>query len=186
MKALQRSEHSLAAHARFLQFVFRRTRDRASHLGRGRVWTRGGLAWCFPMWRPVHGYRCHSSGVASESEFEAQAAEARRVLDWYACYVRVLARLMGRTPGVVSGFCGAGGSDEGVRRGPGRCHTGSTSRSRRTTGPDSAMSISHGETRGTSGCGPAPRLSAGRSCERPRLPASRSRLAEWESRRSPS
>ena len=68
------------------------------------------------MWRPVHGYRCHSSGVASESEFEAQAAEARRVLDWYACYVRVLARLMGRTPGVVSGFCGAGGSDEGVRR----------------------------------------------------------------------
>ena len=55
-------------------------------------------------------------GLAPEAEFCAQAAKARGVLDWYSLYTRVLARLMGRTPSIVSGFCGGGGSDEGIRR----------------------------------------------------------------------
>ena len=62
MRATERSENSLTAHARFLQFVFRRTRDRAARAGRGCQWTRGGLReYAWPMWRPVHSYRCHGT-----------------------------------------------------------------------------------------------------------------------------
>ena len=117
IRAGARSDMSLAAHARFLQYVFRRTQRRAeSKTGVRSAWTRGGLSPYFPMMRPVHAYRCHSSGVARESEFEAQADRARAVTEWYSCYVRILARLTERTPAVLSGFCGAGGTDEGVRR----------------------------------------------------------------------
>ena len=117
IRAGERSEQSLAAHARFLQHVFRRAQRRARE-GEGVrcVWTRGGLSRYFPMWRPVHAYRCHSSGVAGDEEFERQASRARDVTAWYACYVRILGRLTGRTPSVLSGFCGAGGADEGIRR----------------------------------------------------------------------
>ena len=117
LRAGTRSELSLTSHARFLQYVFRRSQSRAEMTtGLRCAWTRGGLAPYFPMMRPVHAYRCHSSGVAGETEFEAQACRARAVIAWYACYVRVLARLTERTPAVLSGFCGAGGTDEGVRR----------------------------------------------------------------------
>ena len=117
IRAGKRSEMSLAAHARFLQYVFRRAQSRAeTTTGVRSAWTRGGLAPYFPMMRPVHAYRCHSGGVAGEDEFETQAGRARAVTAWYACYVRVLARLTESTPAVLSGFCGAGGTDEGVRR----------------------------------------------------------------------
>ena len=117
IRAGARSEMSLAAHARFLQYVFRRSQSRAESMtGTRSAWTRGGLAAYFPMMRPVHAYRCHSSGVAGEGDFETQAGRARSVVAWYSCYVRILARLTERTPAVLSGFCGAGGTDEGVRR----------------------------------------------------------------------
>ena len=64
IRAGARSEMSLAAHARFLQYVFRRSQSRAESMtGTRSAWTRGGLAAYFPMMRPVHAYRCHSSGV---------------------------------------------------------------------------------------------------------------------------
>ena len=117
MRAGKRSELSLAAHARFLQYVFRRTQRRAeTRFGERSAWTRGCLAQYFPLMRPVHAYRCHSTGVARDAEFEEQESKSRDVLAWYACYVKVLGRLTERTPAVLSGFCGAGGTDEGVRR----------------------------------------------------------------------
>lgn len=54
--------------------------------------------------------------MASTKELAAQAERARGVVMWYAQYVRVLRRLTKRTPTAVSGFCGGGGADEGVRR----------------------------------------------------------------------
>jgi hypothetical protein len=117
IRAVTRSELSLTAHARFLQYVFRRAQSRAEmRTGVRGAWTRGGLASYFPMMRPVHAYRCHSSGVADEVDFVTQAGRARSVIAWYSNYVRILARLTERTPAVLSGFCGAGGTDEGVRR----------------------------------------------------------------------
>eukprot|EP00964_Phaeocystis_antarctica_P152336 scaffold120166_cov80-Phaeocystis_antarctica.AAC.1 len=117
IRAGERSEMSLTSHARFLQYVFRRAQSRAmERTGQRDAWTRGGLAPYFPMMRLVHSYRCHSGGVARDDEFEVQAERARAVTAWYSCYVRVLGRLTERTPAVLSGFCGAGGTDEGVRR----------------------------------------------------------------------
>ena len=117
IRAVERSAKSLASHARFLQYVFRRAQRRATLAGRARgAWTHGGMSRYFPMLRPVHAYRCHTSGVANDSDFVQQAARARDVMSWYACYVRVLGRLDEKTPAVLSGYCGAGGTDEGVRR----------------------------------------------------------------------
>eukprot|EP00964_Phaeocystis_antarctica_P043802 scaffold25130_cov49-Phaeocystis_antarctica.AAC.1 len=70
IRAGERSVRSLTAHARFLQYVFRRSQRRAE-LGSGArsAWTRGGMSRYFPMLRPVHAYRCHSSGVAGDADF---------------------------------------------------------------------------------------------------------------------
>ena len=117
IRAGERSVRSLTAHARFLQYVFRRSQRRAELGGGARdAWTRGGMSRYFPMLRPVHAYRCHASGVAGDADFVEQATRSREVLSWYACYVRVLGRLDEKTPAVLSGYCGAGGTDEGVRR----------------------------------------------------------------------
>ena len=56
------------------------------------------------------------AGLASERELDEQAARARGVTMWYSQYVRILKKLTKRTPAALSGFCGSGGSDEGVRR----------------------------------------------------------------------
>ena len=74
--------------------------------------------------RPARAHRCGGgANLASESEFEAQRRRADEVLDWYRQYVQLLRRLMsGSTPGVVDGFCGGGGSSEGVRRAGGVSH----------------------------------------------------------------
>ena len=117
IRAGERSVRSLTAHARFLQYVFRRSQRRAElESGARSAWTRGGMSRYFPMLRPVHAYRCHASGVAGDADFVEQATRSREVLSWYACYVRVLGRLDEKTPAVLSGYCGAGGTDEGVRR----------------------------------------------------------------------
>ena len=117
IRAGERSVRSLTAHARFLQYVFRRSQRRAElESGARSAWTRGGMSRYFPMLRPVHAYRCHASGVAGDADFVELATRSREVLSWYACYVRVLGRLDEKTPAVLSGYCGAGGTDEGVRR----------------------------------------------------------------------
>ena len=106
-----RSGMTLVPHVRFLQHVFRRVRAR-----RPGAWVKGFLRGVLPVWRPVAQFRCQFGGLAVEAEFQEQEDRARGVVGWYACYVRVLTRMLGRTPGVVSGFCGGGGSDEGIRR----------------------------------------------------------------------
>ena len=58
----------------------------------------------------------HCQGIAEEDEFKEQAERAAGVIMWYQQIVRVLPRLSGGTPVAVSGFCGAGGTDEGIRR----------------------------------------------------------------------
>ena len=71
---------------------------------------------CSPWIRSRTNPRCLSQGIAGEDDFEKQAELAAGVVMWYQQYVRILRRLSGRTPVAVSGFCGAGGTDEGIRR----------------------------------------------------------------------
>ena len=39
------------------------------------AWRRGSLASYFPMWRPVHAFRCHSTGIAGADEFAEHMRE---------------------------------------------------------------------------------------------------------------
>ena len=71
---------------------------------------------CSPWIRSRTNPRCLSQGIAGVEDFEKQAELAAEVVMWYQQYVRILRRLSGRTPVAVSGFCGAGGTDEGIRR----------------------------------------------------------------------
>ena len=75
----------LAAHARFLQYVFRRTT-----CIRPGCWRRGGLvgvAWL----RRRETFACGGGRkLAAESDFEEQEALARQALSWYRNYVRLL------------------------------------------------------------------------------------------------
>ena len=107
-----------AAHARFLQHAFRRSRAL-----RPGCWSRGGmghLAW----WRPVTYFAClGGTNLAPEAHFESQRARAAEVLAWQRNYVELLRRLRsGRTPTAVVGFGGQGGVSEGVRRAGGAAH----------------------------------------------------------------
>ena len=108
----------LAAHARFLQFTFRRTSMRWPG-----CWSRGGLrgkVW----WRPVETFGCRGGlNLARESEFERQSRLASRAMDWYRNYVYLLRRLdSNRTPTALVTFCGQGGTSEGVKRAGGAVH----------------------------------------------------------------
>ena len=182
IRAGKRSEMSLAAHARFLQYIFRRSQRRAITVtGERGAWTRGGLAPYFPMMRPVHAYRCHSSGVAGDDEFEEQARRARGVTAWYSCYVRILGRLTERTPAVLNGFCGAGGTNKGVRRAGAVSHGIDF-----VDQPDYAARFGEEHfTRGASASGGRRRRAANRSSAPRRRRARRSRLDGRESPHSP-
>ena len=81
----KRSEGKLEAHARFLQYLFRRSR----HV-RSDCWRRGGWRglWLF---RPFTVFGCRNGLLlASEGEFTAQKQRAAEVLGWYSNYVRLL------------------------------------------------------------------------------------------------
>ena len=108
----------VAAHARFLQHLFRRSR----HVRPG-CWRRGGWRH-LRVWRPVTIFACKGGReLASGDEFLAQKRRAAEVLAWYRQYVELLRRLeSGRTPSVVVTFCGQGGVTEGVRRAGGASH----------------------------------------------------------------
>ena len=105
------------ASARWLQNWWRRLRSMQSAVSRedGRVWP-GDWRRCSPWIRSRTNPRCLSQGIAGVEDFEKQAELAAGVVMWYQQYVRILRRLSGRTPVAVSGFCGAGGTDEGIRR----------------------------------------------------------------------
>jgi len=109
----------LVAHVRFLQYVFRRSREL-----RPGCWRRGGMRGLMSALRLTRSYRCGGgANLAVGAEFEAQRERAERVLDWYRQYVQLLRRLMsGTAPAVIDDFCGGGGSSEGVRRGGGVAH----------------------------------------------------------------
>ena len=109
----------LVAHVRYLQYVFRRSREL-----RPGCWRKGGMRGLMSALRLTRSYRCGGgANLAEDAEFEAQRERAGRVLDWYRQYVQLLQRLMsGVTPAVVDDFCGGGDASEGVRRGGGVAH----------------------------------------------------------------
>jgi len=108
----------MVAEARFLQHFWRRMQ--ATKAATGRTESLGGRGeWrrYTPFYRPCAKPRCQAAGgIASDAEFEEQAERAQSVIMWYDQYVRVLEKLTGRPAAAVSGFCGGGGSDEGIRR----------------------------------------------------------------------
>ena len=110
---------ALPAHVRFLQYVFRRSREL-----RPGCWRRGGMRGLMCALRLTRSYRCGGgANLATDAEFDEQRERAERVLDWYRQYVQLLRRLMsGTVPSVVDDFCGGGGASEGVRRGGGVAH----------------------------------------------------------------
>ena len=109
----------LAAHARFLQYIFRRTTQR-----RPGCWQRGGLRGLWPLYRPRPRYACDGGrNLARDSDFEEQARVGEEVVQWYTNYVDLLRRLRaGQTPTSLELFCGGGGKSEGVRRARGASH----------------------------------------------------------------
>ena len=109
---------STAAHARFLQHMFRRSR-----MVRPSCWSRGGWVH-LRIWRPVTIFACRGGReLATDGEFLQQKARSDEVLGWYRQYVELLRRLeSGRTPTAVVTFCGQGGVSEGIRRGGGAAH----------------------------------------------------------------
>lgn len=109
----------LEAHVRFLQFVFRRTREK-----RPGCWRKGGLRGLFPLRRGREICACGLGlNLAKDRAFQAQRERARAVLAWYRQYVVMLrGRLSGRTPTSLELFCGGGGKSEGVRRAGGASH----------------------------------------------------------------
>jgi len=117
----KRGERSLltrTAWARWLQNWWRRVLWMRAAAGKsGAPWLPGDWRRCSPWRRMRTQPRClGGAGLASASELDEQAARARGVTMWYSQYVRILKKLTKRTPTALSGFCGGGGSDEGVRR----------------------------------------------------------------------
>jgi len=120
-RRLRRGERSLltrTAWARWLQNWWRRVLWMRAAVGKADApWQPGDWRRCAPWRRLRTQPRCLSgAGLASDRELDDQAARARGVTMWYSQYVRILKRLTKRTPTALSGFCGGGGSDEGVRR----------------------------------------------------------------------
>ena len=114
----QRRRGALVAHARFLQFVFRRTTSRWPG-----CWSASGLAG--KLWlRPVERFACRGGvNLAGPSVFAAQVDLASQATGWYRHYVSLLRRLnSGHTPVALVAFCGQGGLTEGVRRAGGAAH----------------------------------------------------------------
>ena len=103
------NEGAKAAHARFLQRYFRRkvkaARAVAKRLGMDYLspWRRGGLRAIGPVRVDIIQPRCQSRDFvhASEAEFDAQKAQAEKVMDWYRPYVDILARLLKVKPGTL-------------------------------------------------------------------------------------
>ena len=110
VRAKQRG--SLAAHARFLQHLFRGFRRQRSS-----AWSRrGGLAGLVVS-RPVTMFRCRGGMcLASEEEFEAQRQRGLEVIEHYSIYVDLLSRLKNRRARSYHPFAAAGADAEGVRR----------------------------------------------------------------------
>ena len=108
----------VAAHARYLQHVFRRTRSI-----RPGCWSRGGMRGLI-WYRPVAVYGCRGGLLlASPSEFTSQRARANDAQRWYRNYVLLLQRLSsGRTPTALVSFCSQGGTSAGVLRAGGAAH----------------------------------------------------------------
>ena len=117
----KRGERSLltrTAWATWLQNWWRRVLRMRAAVGKANApWLPGDWGRCAPWWRLRTQPRCLSGpGLASGEELDAQAERAREVTMWYSQYARVLKKLTKRTPTAISGYCGGGGSDEGVRR----------------------------------------------------------------------
>ena len=106
------------AWARWMQAWWRRVLWMRQAVGKADApWKPGDWRRCSPWRRLRTNPRCLSGGgLAQPAEFAAQAEKARGVAMWYNQYVRIMKKLSKRTPCAVSGFCGGGGSDEGVRR----------------------------------------------------------------------
>ena len=109
---------NLVAHARYLQYLFRRTRN-----VRPGCWSRGGMRGLL-VYRVPPVFACRGgSALAGESSFIMQQRRAREATAWYQNYVALLRRLRsGRTPTAVVGFCGQGGVSEGIKRANGASH----------------------------------------------------------------
>ena len=108
----------MAAHARFLQYYFRRSRAM-----RPGCWRQGGLRGLV-LYRPATTFGCRSGlNLAPRSAIAAQRERAGEVLRWYSNYVRLHRRLhRGRVPTALVTFCGEGGVSEGVHRAGGAAH----------------------------------------------------------------
>ena len=76
------------------------------------------------LWRPCTFFACHSGLLlAADSTFEAGRRGAQAACAWYQNYVALLRRLRaGRRPTAIVGFCGQGGTSEGIRRANGSSH----------------------------------------------------------------
>ena len=108
----------MTGHVRFLQHWYRRAvRQRPG------CWRRGGLRGLV-LWRPCTFFACHSGlTLAADSTFEAGRRGAQAACAWYQNYVALLRRLRaGRRPTAIVGFCGQGGTSEGIRRANGSSH----------------------------------------------------------------
>ena len=108
----------MTGHVRFLQHWYRRAVRR-----RPGCWRRGGLRGLV-LWRPCTFFACHSGlTLAADSTFEAGRRGAQAACAWYQNYVALLRRLRaGRRPTAIVGFCGQGGTSEGIRRANGSSH----------------------------------------------------------------
>ena len=101
-----------AAHARFLQHLFRGYRRI-----RPGGWRAGGLAGCPLPYRPCTVFRCRGGMCgAADSDFEEQQRRAEEVLGWYSIYPDLLARLENRRPRTYHPYCAAGADAAGVQR----------------------------------------------------------------------
>ena len=109
----------LVAHARFLQYIYRRAISR-----RPGCWRRGGMVGLWPFYRPRPAFACDGGlNLAQEGAFVRRAEDARGVLDWYGLYVDLLRRLRsGKVPTSLELFCGEGGKSAGVQRARGASH----------------------------------------------------------------
>ena len=103
---------AIAAHARFLQHIFRGYR-RLRPVGWGKP---GGLAGCPPPYRPSTIFRCKDGMcLANEVEYSDMEARAREVMDWQNLYVKIWSKCSGKAARAYLPFCAAGGDADGVR-----------------------------------------------------------------------
>ena len=109
----------LEAHARFLQYIYRRSVAR-----RPGCWRRGGMTGLWPFLRPRPAYACDGGlNLASDREFGEVASVGREAQSWYDQYVDMLRRLRaGRVPTSLELFGGEGGKSAGVQESRGASH----------------------------------------------------------------